>query len=480
MASTKTRKDQPVRKHQAIGYCRISLDDERDGKGVGRQTKDVTKYAEEKGLYLLDVIVDNDASASQYQRRQRPGWLQMIELIEAGEVDTIIGYDPDRVVRQNTELEQLIKLAESGLHIYTRSGLMPDLNDGSGRLMARILVSFAASESDNLSRRQKRKLQEVAEDGDPHWSARPFGLCKPTDDDETKAQAKREASLIREWAKRLLAGESMRALALDANKRGFTTTLGSDLTGNAIKRILKSPRTAGLREYNLTILGPGNWDAILDMETWDMVKDKLDANARARAPRTRGRTSLTSHITRCDNCGMVMNRFPGQLRCQSAKVINGERCKNSISVTQLDRLLGKLIVAQAKNLAARPSVEVDSGQEELRLRLSGLEARRDSLIEEGFALSAPAEVETNKRQTVRVIELINEVQSRIVDIAAEELIDEVAGDPETLETRWPDLDGERQNMILRKMATSVRIAQPQPDQPHNYFDGDRLLIEWVG
>lgn len=70
MASTKTRKDQPVRKHQAIGYCRISLDDERDGKGVGRQTKDVTKYAEEKGLYLLDVIVDNDASASQYQRRQ--------------------------------------------------------------------------------------------------------------------------------------------------------------------------------------------------------------------------------------------------------------------------------------------------------------------------------------------------------------------------------------------------------------------------
>jgi hypothetical protein len=56
-----------------------------------------------------------------------------------------------------------------------------------------------------------------------------------------------EQELIEEAATRVLRGESLRSIAMDWNKRGVKTVGGGTWQGSMIRRVLMSPRIAGLK-----------------------------------------------------------------------------------------------------------------------------------------------------------------------------------------------------------------------------------------
>ena len=72
---------------------------------------------------------------------------------------------------------------------------------------ARILAAVHARESDNISRRVRRKQQELAERGRPHGLPRRYGYRV-----DLSAIEPDEASLIKDLARRTLAGESLASL----------------------------------------------------------------------------------------------------------------------------------------------------------------------------------------------------------------------------------------------------------------------------
>jgi hypothetical protein len=73
-----------------------------------------------------------------------------------------------------------------------------------------------------------------------------------------------EAELIEEAATRVLRGEGLRSIAMDWNERGVKIVGGSTWQGSAIRRVLMSPRIAGLKEHRGEIVGEATWPAIID------------------------------------------------------------------------------------------------------------------------------------------------------------------------------------------------------------------------
>ena len=144
----------------------------------------------------------------------------------------------DRLHRSPRELEAFIDLVErSGVRVAVVSGGDYDLTTPEGRFTARIVGAVARKESEDRSRRVRRKHLELAEQGrtTSHlgWGVR---------DDA-------ERELVREAAARVLAGEGLITIARDWNRRGVPGPTASPWTAPTLRKVLLSARIAGLREH---------------------------------------------------------------------------------------------------------------------------------------------------------------------------------------------------------------------------------------
>ena len=96
-----------------------------------------------------------------------------------------------------------------------------DVRNSDDLFRARILAAVHAKESDNISRRVRRKRQELAERGCPHGGPRRYG-CRV----DFSAIEPAEATIIQQLADRTLAGESLASLCRELTIRGIPTAAG--------------------------------------------------------------------------------------------------------------------------------------------------------------------------------------------------------------------------------------------------------------
>jgi site-specific DNA recombinase len=240
--------------------------------GVKRQEPDCRAFAEARGIEVAEVLVDNDLTAFKGKKRARvPAGLRAGEGRRHDHGDR----RPPRPPLPNTrELEDLIDLVEATqVQILTVTGGDFDLNTSDGRAVARIVVALAQKESEDKSRRIRRKHLELAEAGAVVGGGRPFGYEK-----DRKTLRPAEADLVREAADRVLAGSSLRAVIAEWKAAGITRPTSQ----STLRRILLNPRIAGLRAVGYRartgpgeLLGQGAWAPILDEETWRRVKAVL-------------------------------------------------------------------------------------------------------------------------------------------------------------------------------------------------------------
>ena len=223
-------------------YCRLSRKKPiqpgartgRDTETVERQEQECREYAAANGLPIANhlVFVDNHYSAWKRKGAIRPAWLEMMAAIDRGELAGILVYKLDRFTRAPADMETLIELAERrGLVIRGPLAGHIDLDTANGRREARGAANQAASESDNTSERVRDALAEIMAAGKPMGSGRAFGF-------ETGGlvQVPAEVAVLREMAKRALAGESLQTLAADLNKRGVVTSRGNTWDGGSVSR----------------------------------------------------------------------------------------------------------------------------------------------------------------------------------------------------------------------------------------------------
>ena len=68
------------------------------------------RTGERLGWTVVDVYCDNDLSA--FSGRRRPAYERMLSDIDAGNVDAVIAWHPDRLHRRAAELERYIGVCE--------------------------------------------------------------------------------------------------------------------------------------------------------------------------------------------------------------------------------------------------------------------------------------------------------------------------------------------------------------------------------
>jgi len=341
-------------------YVRISSDPQGLRAGVERQEADCRALAESRGWTVAEVFADNDISA--YSGKPRPEYKRMLADIESGEINAVITWHLDRLHRSPKELESFFEVCDTARlkDMATVTGSI-DLSTDDGRFHARIMGAVARKSSDDSSRRLKRKFESLAQNGQYKGGKRPFGFER----DGTTLRTE-EAALVREAARRILAGDSLRGICADWNQ---SQVADRTWVPQALKRILISPRMAGLREHKGVVIGEAQWEAIIDRGAWERMGGLLTDHSRSRQQRARSYL-LTGH----SYCGFCDSRMGARPRTNGTRAYvchpdTGGCNKVSIKAEPLEELVRDEILAALDSQALAEVLRAASGEDEAQKEL---------------------------------------------------------------------------------------------------------------
>lgn len=294
---------------KATIYTRQSLARDGDELGVERQEAECRKLADSRGYEVVNVIYDNNVSAS---RGKRPGYARLLEDIESGDIGVVIVLRLDRLLRRLTELEELITLSErTGVTIITVQGDL-DISNAQGRLIGRILASVARNEVETKSERHKLANRQRASMGLPHGSRRPYGY-----EANGLTIREEEAELLRAMAQRLIDGHSYKDIAHWMNQQGHKTTMGKLWYPVTVRNLLRKPRYGGWREYHGEMF-EAQWEAVFTPEQHERLHLTIEARTtRSKSKGIKARKYLLTGLLVCGKCGLGLTGTKGRDRADT-------------------------------------------------------------------------------------------------------------------------------------------------------------------
>jgi len=478
-------------------YNRISNDPQGIEAGVERQRHDCEALAERLGWQVHRVYVDNDLSA--WSGKRRPDYQQMLDDIRAGKVDAVIVWHEDRLTRLPRELEEFADVClKAGVHRLVSCYGDTDLSNADDMLTLRIKGAVAKNQSDAASRRLRRKHLELAQSGRPNGGRRPYGYEGAIHDAEGnivnrdrayKAIVPAEAERIKEAAERVLAGKSCRSVAKEWNDQQVPTPHGGELwsPGN-LKRILVSPRIAGLREHKGKTY-PAAWEAIITAEQHELLVTLLTDPARRTKPKAAGRKYLLSGLLTCGKCGRLLfakNVAGGQV-VYACRIMGGT-CGGCGGVQRriglVDEFVTEAVLSALESPELAEGLRVDSADharvKELVADIKTYEARvqraadacyvHDRISEETY-LATAAQLEAMIAQARG--ELRRLALARAVTVLPEEAI--TAAD---IRREWHRRDLAWQRAVIRGVTRRITLY-PQGRGRHPFDPDKTLKIQWA-
>jgi len=395
-------------------YCRLSYAPDGSLEKVERQEGDCRELGARLKWPISEFHIFRDNSRSAWQRkRKRPAWEQMLQAIEAGEINAMLIYHGDRLIRQPHDLETLINISDSrGIRIASPSGTR-SLDSPDDRFILRIEAAQACRESDNTSRRVQRAMDSRLERGLTNTGGRrPFGyglengtrLKQGSDGKvsevpflDTTLQVPEEATLLADAVERLLAGQSQNGVVRWLNTR-CTTTEGNAWTAKSLRNVVLSPRVAALIERD-GALYPAAWDSIISEEAWVDLKSLFKDNAAANPYPGRERRYLLSGAqgAQCGLCQAFMRTKPsGGRNRKTSRIYHCHDCrKTGRNVELLDAYVEGKAVALLNDarfleeLVSRQSADTPSPSAEI----AALERRKREVTEQLKNLANHPEVD---------------------------------------------------------------------------------------
>jgi site-specific DNA recombinase len=295
---------------RAAIYTRISLDATGERLGVDRQREDCRKIAADRGWKIVEEYEDNSVSASDV-KKSRPHYNRMWQDFQDGKFDALICWDLDRLTRQPRQLEDWIDAAvDRGLRLVTANG-EADLQTDGGRMFARIKASVARGEIERKGARQRRALQQRAEQGRPPLGVRLTGYTT------TGEEVPEEAALVREIFAQFAAGESLRGITRWLTENGHETRRGRAWSPSTVSGILTNPRYTGQVRYRGEILSAeALWKPLVTSDQFALVQHRLNDPRRKTNRHGTDRKHLGSGLYRCE-CGKPVTSWSGlRYRCE--------------------------------------------------------------------------------------------------------------------------------------------------------------------
>lgn len=449
-------------------YARISSDPGETRLGVGRQEKDCRELAQRKGWEVVDTFVDNDLSAATSKRR--PEYQRLLTATETGDIDAVIVWDLDRLHRRPIELEEFFAACDAaGLRHLATVGGDVDLSTGEGVLVARIKGAVAAEEVRKLKARVTRKHAELASSGKLSGGGhRPFGY-----EADRMTLRPGEAEEIRDAARRVLAGESVRGITQDWRRRGVSTVRGAVWSPTTVKRLLCSGRISGQREHHGEIVGEAVWPGIIPAAETTRLRAMLMNGDRS--PGGAARSYLLSGLIYCGDCGRRMSTRPtakGRHRylCVRDRGGCGHR---GIDAAGTEDLVVEAIMIRLDTPALSAAVaESTQQQDDDGGELVELEGRLDQLAE----MFASGEIGRREWLKARA-SLEDRLQAARARLTRQSRTDALTGmEGGVLREAWGQMTFDRRRAVIAAVLDRVTVGPAVKGR--NRFDPERVDVVW--
>jgi len=225
---------------KALGYIRVSTDEQAEsGLGLLDQSRKVDAAALLADADLLDTLVDDGYSAKSLDR---PAMVQLLERVDAGEVDAVVISKLDRLTRSVHDLGSLLKRlgkarrADGGRGVdLISAGENIDTSSATGRLLVNILASVSEWERDVIRERTSAALQERKRQGKAATGVLPYGF--DADAEGNLLPNEREQQVIEILRQRRAEGLGWTAIARELNERGMRTRAGSEFRRQGLYKL---------------------------------------------------------------------------------------------------------------------------------------------------------------------------------------------------------------------------------------------------
>ena len=451
-------------------YVRLSVaKDDLDATeaAMERQESDCRELCSRRGWQVVEVYRDEGLSA--YHHKKRPAFEDALADLEAGRIDVLVVWKLDRLTRRVKDWARVRDVVE-------RNGRqLASVMDGEATpLLMDILASVAENESRNTSLRLQRQRRQAAEAGEANQGGRRlFGyttLPRRINEDE--------AAVIRELAARLLAGESVRSLTAWANTVSTSST-GKPWNQRTLRGMLLSPALAGIRVYKEQRF-EGQWEPILDRETWEAVEALLRDPARV----TRGGRPapwLLAGMVKCGRCKqtMVIHYRPkarGGAReylCQPAP--GRPACgKTSVIAEPLEAVVEEILLQQLADDRLVKALEAQGGEvQELHAQRRVVKAK----LREVGEMYDQDEIDRSEYldRRAKLLDRLEKVQHQLDQVLQRSVLADLPTAEEELRSWWrKQATAEQKQSVVRACLSSV-VVGPVEKRVGPKFDPDRLL-----
>lgn len=435
-------------------------------EAIGRET--LARF----GVELVAVLIEPPSTSGyEHRGRNRPRFLELLDLIASGAVTTVFATRLDRLSRGGGPgWAPLLDAAEkAGLDVdrlvLTPSGYVSEFEIGIRAAMDREESKKRADQLQDLKERH-------AADGRPSGGGyRPFGYAA---DHVTIVEA--EAGMIQDAAARILAGESLANVCRGWNAAGTLTSRSSEWRPSTLRNMLLTARLAGLREHLGTVVGEAVWPPILDRATWEAVRAFLtDPNRRA-APPTR--TSLLYGLARCGRCGAKLTVAPvgGRRSYRCPKAPGRPGCGGLAIVAEP---LEAIIVAAVLDALDTPGLTRAAlgTPEEIDTQAGADVAVEEARLAELADMFAQAEITRAEWIRARrgIEDRLDAARRRAARVPRGKALEGLEGGK--LGEAWPTLPNDRRRAVLAVVLDRVEIAPAR--RGLNRFDPDRIHLVWI-
>lgn len=406
----------------AMIYARFSDRDREDESSLDDQVRICTERAAREGWTILETY--REPRVSGYAFGNRPEFLRMRELALAGRVNILLVNDTTRLARSQDLAPLVARLRFNGVRVigvqdaFDSEAETADMQAGLSGIMSADFIR-------TIRRRTHAALESRAKDGRP-----------------TGGKAYDNADVVREIFARFAAGETLKAIAGDLNRRGvpspganwkqrsstrgkwFVSTLHTLLQNERyIGRVVwnrsqwvKDPDT-GIRKRRER--PPSQWivgscEPIVDATTWARAQARFTAGAGGG-----GRSYLLSGLLSCALCGSKLVIIGGTLRrygCGAYHAGGEHACANRSTFPRLaaehvllehvrERMLSDEALSEGVKMLreARAAAERPAGPDpEL--------AELERLVREGVLsaeVAAPSLAEARRRARERQADIAN-------------------------------------------------------------------------
>lgn len=470
-------------------YERVS--DDRSGRERSPEEQRTLNHrdADRFGVNIVEHYRDTvGASAYTPKTKRRNDWDRLKVDMATGAIDVLIAWSLDRMTRQAGEFAELADLCRAHGVLLLVDGRPYDMQNPDDEFALQLQVILAAREVGVLRKRTTRAQRASAEKGLPHGRVT-WGYERVYDGGHLVGQRPDPVlgDVVREAFARFAAGESLRAIAADFDRRGVESPYGKcpdDCTrahkrmggkhsdgswgtsgATKLRQVLMNGSYLGHRYYKGELLVADAWPALVDQITFDTVQNRIAYN---RTNRTHDGSNNTKHLLsglmRCGECGgpiMYQRLAPGREKRTTEVRLYTCRQRGCMG-RQYDRVEAAVVRVVIK-WATQPDVAARFAQGDGRRlveatrQLKEIEARL-SEAEDAMTvgtISAEAFGRMEAKLSPKVTELRNTV--RVLSAPVPEVVRTMTG--EDAAARWQSATLDQQRALIRAVFTDLRMLK---------------------